>query len=332
MTENAFKNIPNAIVSNVEAVSQKTSYTVKTVEIIRRIYPKAQLLLLMGTDMYLSLEMWKDYEHLLSMITPAVFSRDEGDSSKIHDYAEFLNNKYGICTEIVRNPIIPISSSQLRQMLSGREGIGYINDTNYSYIISGRWYGAKPQWEWLRAKAYQMLDQKRIPHVAACETVAVKLAERWGVEPDYAREAAILHDITKRLEPDEHLRLLVEHGVFFAPINENEEKLLHAVTGSVLAKSIFGVPEQVEDAIRWHTTGKAGMSMLAKVLYIADYIEETRDFPGVEELYRLAFENIDKAMIMGLEMTVSDLASRGISPAEATIDALTSLMTQDAAD
>ena len=325
MTQNSFNDLPNTTVSDIEARNTQPSYTVETIDMIKHTYPEAKLFLLMGTDMYLTLETWKGFHSLLKMITPAVFSRDDNDLQEITEYASYLRAKYGVVTEVIMNSVVPVSSSQLREALPKRGGARYIKDTNYSYIIRCRLYGAKPDWDWLRGRAYSMLSPKRVPHVAACEAAAVSLAERWNVDIDDARESAILHDITKKLDKNAHIKALKDNGVFVGTLRHDEEKLLHAKSGSVISKVMFGVSDEVEEAIRWHTTGKAGMTALAKVLYLADYIESTRDFPGVEELRRLAYENLDKAMVMGLEMTVSDVKARGIIPDEGTLDAISDL-------
>jgi len=275
--------------------------------------------------MFLSVETWKNFETLIKMVTPAVFSRNANDFQAIEDHSAHIRERYGVETRTVRNSVVPISSSGLRDMMPKRGGVGYIKDTNYSYIIKYRLYGAKPDWNWLRERAYIMLSSTRVEHVTACEAAALSLAKRWGVDPDDAREAAILHDITKKFGLDGHVRILEDHGDSVGSLNNAGEKLLHAKSGAALAKVVFGVSDEVADAIKWHTTGKAGMSALEKVIYLADYIEATRDFPGVEDLRRLAYENIDEAMIMGLEMTVQDVQARGIIPDEATIEALNDL-------
>jgi len=151
------------------------------------------------------------------------------------------------------------------------------------------------------------------------------LAERWGADPDDAREAAILHDITKKLDFSQNMCIIAEHSITINKLGYKEEKLLHAITGALIAKSEFGVSDAVADAIKWHTTGRANMSMLEKVIYIADYIESTRDFPGVDRMRKAAYKSIDEAMILGLEMTVGDLQSRGIAPDSATTEALKTL-------
>ena len=88
----------------------------------------------------------------------------------------------------------------------------------------------------------------------------------------------------------------------------------------------FGVPDEVYDAIRWHTTGRAGMALLEKVVYLADYIEPTRDFEGLDSLRRLCYENIDDAMILGLRMSVDDIKSYGEEPHKRTLEAMEYLL------
>jgi len=297
MTKNAFISSDCVKVSDIEIHSEESNYTIDTIAKIKHDYPDSELLLLVGTDMYNSLSTWKDSEDLLKAVTPVHLSRD----------------------------VIKISSSEIREMLPKREGRGFLAETNYSYIIKHRLYGAKPDWNWLRDRAHGMLSPLRIPHVDACEIEALRLSERWGVNSDDAREAAILHDITKKLDFSQNMCIIAEHGVALGKLGNHGEKLLHSITGALLAKSEFGVSDAVADAIKWHTTGRAKMSMLEKVIYIADYIESTRDFPGVDELRKAAYENIDQAMIIGLKMTVSDLKSRGINPDNTTYEAINDL-------
>ena len=98
-------------------------------------------------------------------------------------------------------------------------------------------------------------------------------------------------------------------------------KFLHSKTGAALAKYVFGEPDDVYDAIFCHTTGKPGMNTFEKILYLADYMEPTRDFDGVEEMRRLVWEDLDKAMIMGLEMTIEEMTAMGNPVHRATVEA-----------
>jgi nicotinate-nucleotide adenylyltransferase len=170
-----------------------------------------------------------------------------------------------------------------------------------------------------------MLSPKRIPHVDGCEEEVLRLAARWSVDIDDARESAILHDITKKLELEENLEILTSCGVDVGNVEFAERKLLHSKSGAALARYEFGVSDAVAEAIMWHTTGKAGMSDLEKVIYLADYIEPMRDFEGVGRLRALAYEDLNAAMRMGLKISIDDLISRGITPNRVTIDALSDL-------
>jgi len=297
MTINAFSSSNSIKVSDIEIFSNKRNYTIDTVSKIKQEYPDSELLLFVGTDMYDSLSTWKSSEDLLRTVLPVLLSRD----------------------------ITPISSSEIRKMLPLRKGREFLAESNYSYIIKHRLYNAKPDWDWLRDMAHSMLSPLRIPHVDACEIEALRLSAHWGVNSDDAREAAILHDITKKLDFSQNMCIIAEHGVALGKLENHGEKLLHSITGAMIAQSEFGVSNAVADAIKWHTTGRAQMSMLEKVIYLADYIEVTRDFPGVDMLRKAAYDNIDEAMVMGLEMTVSDLKSRGINPDSATCEAIQDL-------
>ena len=107
-----------------------------------------------------------------------------------------------------------------------------------------------------------MVRAKRIPHIRGTEEEAVRLARRWGADEELARRAAILHDCTKYLELDEQLALCRKYGVELDELEQRAVKLLHSKTGACIAKHVFGETEAVYQAIFWHTTGKADMSLL----------------------------------------------------------------------
>ena len=166
----------------------------------------------------------------------------------------------------------------------------------------------------LRERAWEYLDTKRVPHVRGCEKEAVSLAEHWGENAEDAAVAGMLHDCTKRLNRDQHLQIIRDSGLVFPEELLKEKKLLHAVSGSIVAEKDFGVSGKISSAIRWHTTGRPDMTMLEKIIYLADYIEETRDFEGVDKLRRLSYKNIDEAMALGLKMSVENIKERGEEP------------------
>ena len=329
LTRLAAQLIPGTEVSDYEtAHPDKPSYTATTAEHFRSIYPGARLVLLMGTDMFLTFEGWYEFERLLRLVELAVFPREENELPEIERFAGYMREKYGARVSIIPKRVLPMTSSQVREKLPQRLGRDMLPESVYARIIQKRYYGAKPELEWLREQAKTMLKPKRVPHVLGCEAEAVRLAERWGADPGDAAEAGILHDITKRLELPEQLILCEKYGIILDTFEKESSKLLHAKTGAMLAEDMFGVPAHIRDAIFWHTTGRPGMTLLEKIIYMADYIEPTRDFEGVDRLRELAYRDLDEAMILGLEMSIEDIRSYGIEPHPRSKEALDWFLTQ----
>ena len=162
---------------------------------------------------------------------------------------------------------------------------------------------------------------KRIAHVRGIEETAVQLARRWGADVEKLRRAAILHDCTKYLSLEEHLALCSRYGVALDRMEQVTEKLLHAKTGAILARNVFGQDDEVYDAIFYHTTGRADMSLAEKILYIADYIEPNRDFPEVEQMRTLAFADLDRTVAMGARLAIQEMEERGRSVHHNTLEA-----------
>lgn len=321
LTKLAFCDIPEVEVSDMELRRTGKSYSSDTVKALRETYPDAELCFAMGTDMLLSFETWNRFEYILENVTLAVFQRAEGESAAIYEHADYLKRSYGAKIEYITHDPLPMSSSEIRELLPKRMGETMLPDAVYAQIIRNGDYDARPALPWLREKAYAYLAPKRVPHVMGCEEEAVKLAIRWGENVEDAAEAGILHDITKNLVLSEQLLLSEKYGI----INDNHEKanvkLLHSKTGAALASDLFNINDRVYSAIRWHTTGKPNMTLLEKIIYMADYIEPNRKFDGVAKLRALAYEDIDKAMALGLSMSLEDIRSYGAEPYEVTVSA-----------
>ncbi len=307
----AFAEIPQAEISDIELRREGKSYTYDTVVQLREQFPGAELCLVIGTDMLESFEEWYHFRFLLESCTLAVLARTEEDGEALRQKAAALRAEYGAQIMLLPHEPLEASSEKIRERLPLRAGEDLLSDAVYSAIIRRRLYGAKPELTWLRGKVLDFLDEQRVAHVAGCESEAVRLAQRWGEDPELAAEAAILHDITKRCTKEQQLQYCEKYAI----INDNSEirndRLLHAKTGAALARDLFGVDDAVYEAIRWHTTGKPDMTRFEKILYLADYIEPTRDFEGIDALRDLAFEDLDAAMALGLNMTIEEIRRSG---------------------
>lgn len=150
--------------------------------------------------------------------------------------------------------------------------------------------------EILRNEIEKRLPQKRFEHVLRVAEIAKSLAIQYGVSVEKAEQAAMFHDIAKFMEPAEMRKLIEEKDEDLRLLSFHHE-LWHAAAGRVIARDEFSVTDpDILNAIRYHTTGRAGMSVLEKVIYVADLIEPGRMFPGVEELRDTKEKSIDVAM------------------------------------
>ncbi len=176
--------------------------------------------------------------------------------------------------------------------------------------------------EELEKVAVCLVKPERVRHVLGCRDTAVALAKRYGAEEIHAARAALLHDVTKALDPERQLALCREYGITLDSFSSENPKTLHALTGSLVAEHLFGECSAVVSAVRYHTTGKADMKLLEKIIYVADYMEPNRDFPGVERLRELAFTDLDSALKLGLTMTLELLQKQGRTVSPQSCEAL----------
>lgn len=166
------------------------------------------------------------------------------------------------------------------------------------------------------------LKESRYNHtLGVCET-AVKLAELNGVSKEKAEIAALSHDVAKNMSSEDMLKVIEENNIALSQVERENMNLWHSIIAPVIAEEKLGITdEEILDAIRWHTTGKENMSMLAKIIYIADMIEPGRSFPGLEEIRNETFENLDKGVYCGLTHSIQFLLSKDLLIDENTIKA-----------
>ena len=154
------------------------------------------------------------------------------------------------------------------------------------------------------------LTDHRYQHTLGVMETAIALAKRFGGNEQQAELAAIFHDYAKFRPKEEMKEIIVKHG-FPQDLLEFNSELWHAPAGAYLVKKEAGIIDpEVLDAIRYHTSGRPGMTLLDKIIYLADYIEPGRHFPGVEEVREMAKENLDKALIKAIQNTIMFLLKK----------------------
>ena len=155
----------------------------------------------------------------------------------------------------------------------------------------------------IRKQLVKALDSKRFEHTQGVAYTSAALAMRYGEDIQKAELAGLLHDCAKCLDNDKKIQICKKHNIEISEAEQHNPFLLHAKVGGFLAKSKYKVDdEEIIDAVLYHTTGRPGMSLLEKIVYIADYIEPGRNHaPNLDEIRRLCFQDLDEALLKILE-------------------------------
>ncbi len=173
-------------------------------------------------------------------------------------------------------------------------------------------------------KAYEEIISKRMKsarfkHSKNVAKEAVRLAKKYGADPKKAEIAGILHDATKETDEKEQMALIRRAGIELSEMERSSPKLWHAISGSAFVQVELDVTDpEIIDAIRYHTTGRAGMTLLDKVIFIADFTSADRDYDGVDKMRKVADKDLDEAVLEGMSFTIADLAQRKLTIAPDT--------------
>lgn len=165
----------------------------------------------------------------------------------------------------------------------------------------------------------QRMKVPRLKHSKNVAKEAVRLARKYGADIEKAELAGILHDATKETGEKEQMALIAKAGIVLTDMERESPKLWHAISGSAYIQVVLGIDdEEVIDAVRYHTTGRAGMTLLDKVIFVADFISADRDYDGVDRMRKIADKGLDEAVLEGMAFTIADLAQRKITIAPDT--------------
>lgn len=157
------------------------------------------------------------------------------------------------------------------------------------------------------AIAREKLSERRFYHSKCVAECAAHLAEIFGADVQKAKIAGILHDIMKEATPEEQLKMLEKADIILTEAEMQNPVLWHAPAGAAYVRQVLGINDcEVISAIRCHTSGKAEMTALEKVLFVADFISADRTYPGVEELRRAAEKNLETVIVEGIAFTVTE--------------------------
>ena len=174
------------------------------------------------------------------------------------------------------------------------------------------------------------VNEKRFIHSINTAKVAVMLAKRYGADEEKAYVAGLLHDIAKGQSADSLIKLSIEYGVPVDKYELDNPELMHGKIGAAIIKKELGIcDEEILSAIEWHTTGHGNMSLLEKIVYLADIIEPGRKFTETDSIRQIAYEDIDAAMMLCLKHVMSFVKNKGFSLHPKSIEAYNYLNNQE---
>ncbi len=156
------------------------------------------------------------------------------------------------------------------------------------------------------------LTPKRYHHSLCVADEAVRLATKYGGDVDKAYLAGLLHDITKNATEQEHLNIFDKFGIMLNDIEKNADKLWHAISGAAYIEHELGIDDQdIITAVRYHTTARANMLHLEKILYLADFTSADRDYDDIDIMRQKVEISMEAALDYALSYSINDLVSRG---------------------
>lgn len=311
MVNEVLSDYPDFIVSDYEIIKETPSYSWETVQYLKEQYPDDELYFIMGMDNLPEFKFWVKPEEICKYCKLVFAGRDNLEFSE----EEVEHLKLSLDAEIYSVEFdYPCSSTKIREVLS--KG-GYIFDMlpfeAFRYILKNGLYGTDniSEYDFYENELAKFVEKKRFMHSLGVATTAYLLAKKYGEDAPLAYFTGLVHDIAKRLPLSEQLSLC--DSIKLVSDERNYPKMLHAPAGAAFLKNKYNIEdEKLLNAVRFHTIGDIKMTLFDKIIYMADYIEPFRDFDGVKELRELAFSDIDKSVIKGIETTVISLIEDGL--------------------
>ena len=306
----AFSRIKEAEVSNYELTRGGVSYTCLTSSYFRSLYPDDELYFLIGADMLKSFPTWKNPQEILRNLTLAACARETTES--FLSYKENVEKTFSTHVETISYVGDAVSSTRIRTLAAlGEDFSGYVDGKVCQYIKDNGLYALPNLY-----KAKELMPEKRWKHTVSVAVICAQNATRAHVSEEQAVTMAALHDVAKYLDSDSPYLKGFECPEGVPPA------VVHQYAGAYVAERFFGVRDKVVlDAIACHTSGKPAMSPADKLLFLADVLEESRTFEGVDELRALFKEDINACLYEQLKRQIEYLEKSGAQVYGLTRDA-----------
>lgn len=300
-------------VSRIEIDRPGTTYTIDTIKEIKKICDRdTEIYFITGADAVNEILTWKNADSLLNMCNFIAVTRPGYDKNSLFKNISKEDSKLINKIYFIEVPALAISSTDIRNRVMLKKTIKYLLPEEVEkYIIKFDLYKNENLYpldvETINTKLHSELTPKRFIHTQGVAQEAVKLAKHYDVDVNKALFAGLLHDCAKDYTKKEKLQMCEKYNLKLDEIMCKQIDLVHSFLGAEVAKHDYMIEdEEILNAIRYHTTGRKGMSVLEKIIYLADYIEPNRkNFDGLENIRKLSYINLDKAMESAIKNTIN---------------------------
>lgn len=317
MVKLAFADICDNVdmeISDFEGNSFNKSYSYITVRQLKKDYPRANIYFVIGADSAINLDKWKNWQQLATSVTFLVFARGGESDERLGRAVKGIKN-YSPMTTIINAPVINASSTQIRQLSSENKAIKeFVSLQVADYISRHQLYSADYYTRTIgtaKALVPLMMDKKRATHTFNVAKLAAQLANIHKVDENQATLCALLHDIMKQAPKDVLLHRARQSDII-EKINRKPLPVLHGFAAADYAQKEMNITDSdTLMAIKSHTCGRYGMSVMEKIIYLADMLCEERKFSQKKYLLDLAYTDLDTAMEQALKTNIMWLNKKG---------------------
>jgi len=311
MLELAIEDNDKFYIDDYEAHIDEKAYSYLSLQRIHKSLDKSsKIYFIIGADSLMQLDKWKYPEKLFSMCAFAVVPRGNFARKQCEDKINQLQRTYD-------GEIIYIDSKKLDMSSTIARAYSFEGESQYldkkvvEYIKRNGLYDKMINTDKIKKYLKKNLSKKRYAHVKGTVKAAEKLAKVYDADVEKAKLAALLHDSAKHMDANEVVFLSKEYGFEIDDIYAAQPELLHGAAGAYIAKNVFNISDtEILDAITYHTVPRLNPSKMDKIISVADLIEETRDYPGVEDLRQIAEDGLDNVFLKVLVRVISHVLER----------------------
>ncbi len=310
MLKLAIKDYEEFEIDTFELLKDDYSYLYLTLEYLKNKYSDAELFFIAGSDNIENIPGWKNPGLLFKYASFVFIKRPEYELSL--GGIKRLEEEYNAKILSIDFDGIDISSTDIRNAFENCKEVSYMLSSDVmEYIVENTVY---PQM--ILEKLKKMIGEKRYIHSVNVAKETYKLAIKYNEDTDRAYFAGLLHDCAKKIDIDTQIGIIKNNNAYSVKERELEfPKVIHALTGAYIARNEFGITDKkILDAIRFHTLGDVEMTLFDKIIYIADLISEERNYKGVEILREMAYNNIDRAILISVDNTINYVGYENIQP------------------